>query len=108
MKGSEKVEMTLNIGGEFFKLSADYDQQYLVREAESAVKQYYNKLRRDWPDSSDRKILAMAAYQFAFWHRELMKLQTEALELADSALQKFDDSIPDVSPSEEIVPPMDF
>lgn len=87
MKGSDKVEMTINIGGEFLKLSADYDQQNLVREAEFAVKKYYNQLRREWPDSSDRQILAMAAYQFSFWYKELLKIHNDAVEIAHNANQ---------------------
>ena len=93
MKGSDKVEMTINIGGEFLKLSADYDQQILVREAEFAVKKYYNQLRREWPDSSDRKILAMAAYQFSYWYKELLKIQVDAEEMAQNANQILGESL---------------
>lgn len=83
MNGSDKVEMTINIGGEFLKLSTTYDQQSMVKDAVSAVKQFCTKLRKNWPDCNDRQILAMAAYQFAFWHRELEKMQEEALELTE-------------------------
>ena len=79
--GSDKVEMTINIGGESFKLSAAFDEQSTVREAVAAVKRYCSKLRKNWPACNDKQILAMAAYQFAFWHRELQKIQQEALEL---------------------------
>ena len=81
MKGSDKVEMTINIGGEFLKLTADFDEQNAVRDAEFAVKQYCNRLRRNWPESSDRQILAMAAYQFARWNGELLNDQKEALRM---------------------------
>lgn len=82
MKGSDKVQMTINIGGEFLTLKAAFDEQDLVRDAEAAVRQFFNKYRREWPDSSDRQILAMAAYQFSFWHQELLKIQNEAMEMA--------------------------
>ena len=91
MNGSDLVEMTLNIGGESFKLKAEFNRQDAVREAEFAVRQYFNKLRRNWPDSSDRKILAMTAWQFAFWRQEDLKLQNQAQELAQTCLDKINE-----------------
>ena len=91
MNGSELVEMTLNIGGETFKLNTEFNRQNDVREAEFAVRQYFNKLRRNWPDSSDRKILAMTAYQFAFWQKEALKLQKQALDLAQSCADQINE-----------------
>ena len=82
MKGSDKVKMTINIGSESLILTAGFNEQDAVREAESAVKLYYNKLKRDWPDSTERQILAMAAYQFSFWLNELQKIQKEAEKIS--------------------------
>lgn len=82
MKGSDKVKMTINIGSESLVLTAGFNEQDTVREAESAVKLYYNKLKRDWPDSSERQILAMAAYQFSFWLKELQNIQKEAEKIS--------------------------
>lgn len=94
MNGSDLVEMTLNIGGESFKLNADFKQQDVVREAEAAVRQYFNKLRRNWPDLSDRKILAMTAYQFAFWQIDAIKTQKIALGLAKECSDKITGMLP--------------
>lgn len=93
MKGSDKVKMTINIGSETLILTAGFNEQDTVREAESAVKLYYNKLKRDWPDSTDRQILAMAAYQFSFWLRELQKIQEEAEKIASVQTGKIDESL---------------
>ncbi|MCH5233386.1 MAG: cell division protein ZapA [Muribaculaceae bacterium] len=93
MKGSDKIEMTINIGGEILTLETQFENQDLVREAEFSVRQYYNNTRRKWPDSSDRKILAMAAYQFSYWRQELIKNQKMAMELINKELGLIDDSV---------------
>lgn len=93
VKGSDKVEMTINIGGEFLKLNAGFDEQIAVRDAEFAVKQYYNKLKKSWPDSTDSQILAMAAYQFAFWYKELLDTQNKAIELANKNSQLIEETL---------------
>lgn len=85
MTGSDKVEMTINIGGEILKLFADFNRQDDVRDAESAVRQYFNKMRKSWPEMSDTKILAMAAYQFAYWRQELLNLQNDACSFLEEA-----------------------
>lgn len=82
MKGSDKLEMTINIAGEFIELQTDFAEQGDVREAEYAVKQYCTKLKRQWPDYSDRQIMAMALYHFARSYRDLLKIQEKALDLA--------------------------
>lgn len=83
MKGSDKVKMSINIGGEIINLDVGFDDQNNVRDAEREVKLYIEKLRKAWPENSDRKIIAMAAYQFAKWYHRLLKIQNEALEIVD-------------------------
>lgn len=80
MKGSDKVAMTLNIGGELIKLDVKFDDQNIVRDAEREVKIYLERLRKAWPDYSDKNLLAMAAYQFANWYLQLLKIQEDAIE----------------------------
>lgn len=84
MKGSDSVKMTLNIGGEFIELDVDFDDQINVRNTERALKNHIDHLRKQWPDKSDRNILAMAAYQFANWFRRLKNELDEAQELAQA------------------------
>ena len=95
MNGSDLVEMTLNIGGETFKLNAEFDKQSDVRDAEFAVRQYFNKLRKNLPNQSDNQLLAMTAYQFALWHLESVKdlkfaneETVENIKLIDEMLKK--------------------
>lgn len=97
MNGSDLVEMTLNIGGESFKLNAEFDKQNDVRDAEFAVNQYYNRLRKNQPRKSDSQLLAMTAYQFALWRLETLKEQklvlsetADNLKLIESLLKDID------------------
>lgn len=82
MKGSDIVEMTINIGGELIKLDVPFDEQNDVRDAENELKEFIDRLRKSWPTNSDRNILAMAAYQYAKWCQQLMKIQEEATDIA--------------------------
>ena len=100
MKGSDKIDMTINIEGEFLKISVDAHKQSTVTEASSAVKRFCSRLRKNWPDCTDRQILAMAAYQFAFWHRELEKIQDQALEMTAYASHLID-QLPSLSSGTE-------
>ena len=92
MKGSDKVAMTINIGGELIKLDVKFDDQNIVRDAEREVRGYLDRLRKAFPDYSDRNLLAMAAYQFASWYLQLLKIQEEALEIARQKCKKIDES----------------
>lgn len=78
---SDKVGMTINIGGELLKLDVRFDDQMEVREAEHQIKNYIERLRESWAGASDRKLIAMAAFQFASWYNKLNKIQNDAIEL---------------------------
>lgn len=86
MKGSDKIEMTINIGGEHLKISVSPEDQTTVRETILSLNRHCAKLKKNWPDCNDRQILAMAAYQFAFWHRELQIIQEKAQNLTEKAM----------------------
>ena len=82
MNGSENIEMTINIGNEFIKVSVPTEDQPIVREAVAAIKRFTTKTRNTWPNCTESQILAMTAYQFAFWHRQLQRVEAEAMEMA--------------------------
>ena len=90
MKGSDKVDMTINISGELIKINVPFDEQNDVRDTERDLKHYIEKLRNAWPDNSDKNILAMAAYQYAKWCRNLVKIQEETIELISDKCQSID------------------
>ena len=81
MKGSDKIEMTIKISGENIKLDVNFNEQNDVRDAERNVINLLDKLRHAWPDFSEKKLLAMTAFQFANWYHKLIKIQEEALEM---------------------------
>lgn len=82
--GSDKIEMNINIGGELIKLKVDFDEQNAVRDAEREVKNFIELLKKNWPQKSDRNILAMAAYQYAKGYMMLMKSRLSAIEMAEA------------------------
>lgn len=88
MKGSDKIEMTINIGGELIKLNVKFDDQNSVRDAEREVKLFLEKMKKAWPQNSDRNLLAMAAYQFALWCQNLRDIQEDALEIANHKINQ--------------------
>ena len=92
MKGSDKVEMTINIVGELIKLNVDFDEQNYVRDAEKAIKIYFDRLRKAWPQNSDKNILAMVAYQFAKSYHQLQKHQEEAIEIINRKINQIDEN----------------
>ena len=83
-KGSDIVKMTLNIGGELIKLDVDFDDQVNVRDTENDIKRLIERLKKAWPDHSDRNILAMAVYQFASWYNQLKQIQQDIIEITDA------------------------
>lgn len=93
MKGSDKVAMTINIGGELINLDVKFDDQNSVRDAERDVKLYIEKMKKAWPDNSDRNIIAMAAFQFAQWYHQLMKTQADANDLVSNKINQIDKAL---------------
>ncbi|MCH5227411.1 MAG: cell division protein ZapA [Muribaculaceae bacterium] len=90
MKGSDKIEMTINIGGELIKLDVDFDDQIGVREAESEIKLFIDRMKKKWPQNSDKKLLAMAAFQFARWYQQLINFQMQAIDITNENIRKID------------------
>lgn len=93
MKGSDKIEMSINIGGELIKLDVGFDDQNNVRDAEREVRRYLDRLKSLWPGESDKKIFAMAAYQFANWYHQLLKIQEEANDIINSKSNQIEEFI---------------
>lgn len=91
MKGSDKVDITINIVGELIKLNVDFDQQNSVRDAERAINIYFEKLRKKWPDNSDKNLLAMVAYQFAKSYHQSIKEQQETIDIINNKIWQIDE-----------------
>lgn len=90
MNDTDKIKMTINIGGEHLQLSVDFNRQDAVREAEKAASNLYNEFRVNWPSRSDKEILAMVAYRFAYHYQGLLERHQTALHLAEEIDGKID------------------
>lgn len=82
MNDSDNVKMTINIGGEMIGLTVPFNRQDVVRDAEKAASQLYKNWCSKWPKRSDKEIMAMVAYQFAFYYQELLSRYNQAAEIA--------------------------
>lgn len=90
MKDEDLIAMTINIGGELIRLQVKFDEQNRVRDAEREVKLFIDRLKKNWNEFSDRKLLAMAAYQFASWYMQLLGQNQNAIDLINTNLRKLD------------------
>ncbi|MDE5975164.1 MAG: cell division protein ZapA [Muribaculaceae bacterium] len=86
MNDTDKVKMTINIGGEHMQLSVPFNRQDIVRDAEKAVSDLFDSWKLKWPKHSDSRILAMVAYQFASLYQDLLERHEKAAGAAEKAL----------------------
>lgn len=91
MKGSDLVKMTINIGGELIKVDVPFQQQNEVRDTERNIKSFIDKLKKEWPQNSDRSILAMATFQFAKWAYQLLDIQENAIEITNNKCKQLEE-----------------
>lgn len=78
MKENKTVQMHINIAGERISLNVGFSSQDDVRQAEDSVCKLYNKWRKQFPRRSDRELLAMISYQFAYYYLTLSKRYEQA------------------------------
>ncbi len=95
MNDSDKVKMTINIGGEHIQLSVDFNRQDAVRDAESAAAKLYDTWRLKWPKTPDKELLARVAYQFAYYYLELMARYEAASRMAEDTDKRLSDLLHD-------------
>ncbi len=89
MKETEKVQMHINIAGERISLNVGFDAQDDVRAAEDSVCKLYNTWKKQFPLRTDRELLAMISYQYAYYYLTLEKRFGEAsrhMEVLDERL----------------------
>lgn len=83
MNDTDKVKMILNIGGEHITLSVDFNRQDAVRDAEKIAADKFKEFRQQFQKRSDREILAMVAYQIAYYYQDLFNRHKEATRMAE-------------------------
>lgn len=94
MNDSDKVTMTINIGGQQLLLSVPFNRQNAVRDTESAVDSLYRSWKRRYPEKNDRELLAMLTYQFATYYHDLQEGLDRATSLAEDCLSRVETALP--------------
>lgn len=90
MNDTDKVKMILNIGGEHLTLTTDFNRQEAIRDAEKIASDKFKEFRKQYPERSDREILAMVAYQIAYYYQELFNSHKEAAKVANELETELD------------------
>ncbi len=88
MKDLDQVTMTIEIGGQFLMLSTAFNRQNFVRDTEEEIASQLAAWKKRYPDKTDRELLAMAAYKYAAYYRELQEGLDRANSLADDCLSR--------------------
>lgn len=101
MKNLDQVTMTIEIGGQHLLLSTAFNRQNFVRDTEMAITSQLAAWKRKYPDKTDRELLAMAAYKYASYYRELQDGLDRAAALADDCLSRTDAFLASVPSSVE-------
>lgn len=83
MNDTDKVKMILNIGGEHLTLTVDFNRQNAVRDAEKIAADKFKEFKQQYPKRSDREVLAMVAYQIAYYYQDLFNRHKEATRVAE-------------------------
>ena len=65
MKASDKVKMTINIGGEHLRVEVPFENQLIVRDAEKKADDLFKVTRLRYPSRTDSNIMAMVAFSLA-------------------------------------------
>ncbi len=86
MHDSENIKMNLNIGGQRITQTVPFRNQDFVRDVEKEVDRLYTAWRREFAKKTDKEILAMVAYQFAYFYCELKDEYAKAATLADECI----------------------
>lgn len=86
MTDSNKIKMTLNIGGQRIVLMVPENRREFTRDVEKNADGLYSRFRQMYPAKSDREIFAMVVYQFAMFFYELMQEQEDVSRIADECI----------------------
>lgn len=101
MNDSDKIKITITIAGERIPLTVPGDKRGIVRQTEREVSDLFTEWRRNYPQKTDMEILAMVAYQYASFYRDLKNRYEDARDLAlginDRLMQELgiDESLPE-------------
>lgn len=90
MKDQEKINIEINIGGEPIMLVVPFQNQEQTREVEEEINRLFTRWRKSFPKRSEKGLLAMIAYQYASYYKELATKYQQAIDKADECLNRLD------------------
>lgn len=85
----ENVKIEIIIAGEPIKLTVPFSRQESVRKCESEINALYSEWRARFPRKTPTELMAMIAYQYASFYRELTdryQTLTESMRLTSESL----------------------
>lgn len=83
----KKIEININIAGEQMLRKVPFDKQNFTREVEADVNNLFSEWRRRYPSRSDKCLLAMIAYQYASFYKELADRHQAGILKAEECLR---------------------
>lgn len=95
---SDKVKINIVIAGESIPLTVDAERQSAVRLTQREVNDLFDTWHRRFPQKTDKELLAMVAYQFASFYRDLRDRYDMARDLALQLELRLDTLIPPKEP----------
>ncbi len=90
-KNRENVIIEIIIAGEPIKLTVPFSRQDNVRSCEREINSLYSEWRSLFPKKTPTELLAMIAYQYASYYRELSERYdslTESLRFTSGSLDE--------------------
>lgn len=88
---TEVVTIDINIAALKIPLKIELDKLPVAREIEAELGGLYKSWRQKFPNKSDKELLAMIAYQYASYYKELSALYKEAQELSQECDRRLDE-----------------
>lgn len=83
MKDSEKIKMEINIGGQLLELTVPFQDQVSVRRVEREMSRLFATWRKEFPQKTEKQLLAMMAYQYGSFYHQLTEKYRQAADLAE-------------------------
>lgn len=82
MNDPDNVKMDINIAGERILLTVPSSLANSVRNTERSLNRHFTQWRRDFPNKTDKELLAMLAYQYASFYNQLNQSLDDARQAA--------------------------
>lgn len=73
MTTNKHAKIEISIAGERIFLTVPFEKQDSVRDCEYEINSLFDKWRREFPRKTNSELLAMIAYQYASFFREISR-----------------------------------